>query len=689
MMRSDIAQHGSACSLVETTVSSHVHPMHSRRAWFLDPRSTSRIPLCLSCVILLAFTTFPIPCSGESRPDPDQIIAGGSQPSAVDFGSADTVHAAVLKAMQLAHRREFLQAETILRGILTRRPNETAALYQLAVVLSWDDQYDESLKAYRLLLQQQPTNVGLHFEIGRVLIWQAHETASRYLYQEAITEFRDLLNHRPNHVTAMKLLAQAYLGISEPRHAREHLKVALSWDPLDAEAACLLADAVCMTEGREQAVEVLWGHLENSSDATMVRWKLAEMLTRDGRLDEAAAQHKAILETDRAHLGSLLSLGNIMLWKGKLPEAEAYFRSAARSAPKSADPLLGLAQVDVCKGHWKDAARSYREAFEMRPQAEGFRSALRQMGWLSSSGFDLESVLLEPSRGLRRESYGGGFYMHVGQSSILRVGYTQSLFSEGHSGNLRRDDSWLDLSLPMTTWLVTKLRLIYSYFPAADADPLQGTLGWSGVVEIKPLSEMTLYGSVSHRPTELSLATIGSEYYTDTRGLGLDVALGCGLSIQASSSLEYPEGTYPIGYWNDYWKKWVTLEHIADESEHELGSAQVSLQISHLPAVHLRYRYDIRRVRGGSDLPYWVPSDYSQQTLSVDVAKADHGVFQLGVECHGSRVNEGSRWGGGGTAWLAVRVANRVELRIGGGLDRVGTSPRWESSNLRASFHVR
>jgi len=82
-----------------------------------------------------------------------------------------------------ASDKQYGRAETLLRDLLKRSPDDDEAHYRLAEVLSWAGDYDASLDIYRDLLRTRPDDVQLRRKYAFVLIWSGQR-------DQAIMELR-------------------------------------------------------------------------------------------------------------------------------------------------------------------------------------------------------------------------------------------------------------------------------------------------------------------------------------------------------------------------------------------------------------------------------------------------------------------------------------------------------------------
>jgi len=80
----------------------------------------------------------------------------------------------------------YEKAEFDYRQLLTELPTDLIVREKLADLLSWNDQYDESLQEYEIILRQSPDNIRVRRKYANVLMWAGQN-------QKAIEELKKTL----------------------------------------------------------------------------------------------------------------------------------------------------------------------------------------------------------------------------------------------------------------------------------------------------------------------------------------------------------------------------------------------------------------------------------------------------------------------------------------------------------------
>jgi YaiO family outer membrane protein len=100
------------------------------------------------------------------------------------------------------------EKENLLRGWLSHYPDDLEARFYLARVLSWQGNYQESLKQYEMLLQQFPQNADYLLGKASVLIWRNTPEQAIAVLEPAIAKNPDYVDLYRTKLRALQQWAQ-------------------------------------------------------------------------------------------------------------------------------------------------------------------------------------------------------------------------------------------------------------------------------------------------------------------------------------------------------------------------------------------------------------------------------------------------------------------------------------------------
>jgi len=141
----------------------------------------------------------------------------------------------------------------------------------------------------------------------------------------------------------------------------------LSQDPRNAEALCVLGNALCGLGGFTDAAQAYRGALAARPDYAEAQHNLGFALQNLGALSDAEAAYRHTLALQPESASALANLGDVLQRLERLEEAEATLRSALRIVPRHADAHNNLGIVLHRLGRETEALASFRRALDCKP----------------------------------------------------------------------------------------------------------------------------------------------------------------------------------------------------------------------------------------------------------------------------------------------------------------------------------
>jgi tetratricopeptide (TPR) repeat protein len=248
----------------------------------------------------------------------------------------------------LAHHRagRLPQAAAIYRQVLASQPNHTDCMFLLGIVSLEDGHPDRALDLFSRAVKLKPRNSAYHSSMAAAL----HALGRR---DEAIASYREALLHQPGNLDV-----QIQLGIllgecgdlaGEEAQYRLVLRQAPGADP---DVARVQVDA---------------------------RFKLANLLVRRKRLDDAISEFRQVLRQRPDFAAAHLHLGAALFDRSAFEESERCYREALRLDPAYAEAYCNLGGLLIKLGRLDEAEINLRHACKLR---SGFPEALNNLGHL-------------------------------------------------------------------------------------------------------------------------------------------------------------------------------------------------------------------------------------------------------------------------------------------------------------------
>jgi len=118
----------------------------------------------------------------------------------------------VTTAERQVQAQQLDAAEATLRAHLAGQPEDTAAQFLLARVLSWQGRPEQALPIYRRLLQHQPDNADYLLGEGQALLWAGHP-------QRALQSLERAAQLAPDYAEVQQVIQQARAALTVPSTA--------------------------------------------------------------------------------------------------------------------------------------------------------------------------------------------------------------------------------------------------------------------------------------------------------------------------------------------------------------------------------------------------------------------------------------------------------------------------------------
>jgi|HigsolmetaAR201D_1030396.scaffolds.fasta_scaffold12519_2 Tfp pilus assembly protein PilF len=360
------------------------------------------------------------------------------------------------------------QALAKLDRALQHQPDDAEALRSRAILLlDLNDPagWATAERDLRTLVQKNPEDAQLHFELGGSLLRQ-RKTA------EAVAEFKQAINHQKDFVNPRFPLAEISLAANRNREALAYAEEILALDPTsrrgrlihiaallqmrefakaraeladyrkrypndpeaelqmahvllgegkpaEAEAALRrlyrpkspdvrpmlgLAESLAQQQRPDAAKALLKAGLESYSNPAQIhgiRAALAEIALKSRQFDDAIAEYKAILNDVPKASDLHVRLGEAYRAKGDFASARISFTKAAEIDAGNVIALAALASLDERDGQWKEAEKKYRQALKLAPGNPAIENNLAYL--IARQGGDLEEALRLANGASRKE----------------------------------------------------------------------------------------------------------------------------------------------------------------------------------------------------------------------------------------------------------------------------------------------
>ena len=176
---------------------------------------------------------------------------------------------------------------------------------------------------------------------------------------------------------------EIYLGLGQIRspvhmaRGMDRLRSALpQWQGTSPEPYLQLALVQVESGDLDQAAIHLRRALEADPELAPARFRLGEVLRKQGRPDEAAEQYRHALRLNPGHAAAHNGLGLILKERKQVEAALEHFRLAVRSDLLSAEAHANSGTVFLQEGQAEEASREFHRALQIEPDNPGVYRSL-------------------------------------------------------------------------------------------------------------------------------------------------------------------------------------------------------------------------------------------------------------------------------------------------------------------------
>jgi len=262
---------------------------------------------------------------------------------------------------------------------------------------------------------------------------RAESYFNNHQYQEAIIEYKNVIQINDKHADAYYRLALAYLklgGLSNLQAAFGALNRTVELDKTNQDAQLKLGEMLLLgndpAKARERAELVLVSAPQNT-DGLILKGR---SLMNEKHFAEAAAEFKKAIELDPKNMRAYIDLSRAYLFSKDQAAAEAALNQALAINPRSTEILLAMGDLHVTTGKPDQAETAYKQALEIDPQNEQTYIHLVAFYQRGNKWAEIEATLnklaaLKP-QDEKPHLHLGDFFTALGQSDKALASYQRA-----------------------------------------------------------------------------------------------------------------------------------------------------------------------------------------------------------------------------------------------------------------------
>ena len=305
-----------------------------------------------------------------------------------------------ISGLKADEKKSFRQQIDQYREALKTSPNNPELLFKLAQFLSWDGQYDESIKIYEKLIDDNPQNVDALLGLASVFSW-------KQLYDKSIEVNKKILQLEPRNREALFNMGKVFFWKGDFETARKYYEAVLKINPQDGEVVQALAklDEIASQSGAEYASKNLndlekalqnnpndpdlhvalaqryiarteykkaLEHLEKAHTVAPQKLDIMILLARiyswDQQYQKSIQYYDLVLEKDPKNIEAQLGKGQVYSWTDRSNEAVALLKKLLKEHPENSEALISLGRVYGWKGNYEESIGAWRQVLKKDPK---------------------------------------------------------------------------------------------------------------------------------------------------------------------------------------------------------------------------------------------------------------------------------------------------------------------------------
>jgi putative PEP-CTERM system TPR-repeat lipoprotein len=252
------------------------------------------------------------------------------------------------------------EARAQLSSLLEKKPSDKKALTMLAYIQTSNNERDQALETYDIILKDHPTDLEALYKKGMLYVDKGR-------LDEADKIADKLTQGYPKMAEGYRLKGLVTFHKKDYAEAVSHLQKSITLQP-NLGAYYVLGMSHYLRNEPEQALSELQKALDIDQSLFQARVLMSTILLSKNRVDSAIAEIKKVIEkNDRLAVAHNI-LGNAYLAKGMYDEGMSELDRAIELDPELVDARMKKGLMDLAKGRQGEAESEFRAAVKAAPE---------------------------------------------------------------------------------------------------------------------------------------------------------------------------------------------------------------------------------------------------------------------------------------------------------------------------------
>lgn len=285
-----------------------------------------------------------------------------------------------MRIVQLyAIQQKFPEATALADHIVKDDPKNNDAIGMRAAlqVNSGDlTKIDAAISDLKTIVQRNPGNAFMHYELGRAYLRKAEKTNKADLVELGRIELETTVKDRPDFAPAKLILAQLQVQKQEFGKAVVTTEEVINSNPANMQAHLIRAVAWAHQKEYAKARNALQSMLKASPTQQDARFQLGEVYRMEGNYKDAEATFREFRKMSPGDPRAWAGLAQTFADSRRYKEAEAFLKDEVAADPKKEAARLKLGEIYKLDNQYDAAIEQYKILLKDHPQSSDLHAAI-------------------------------------------------------------------------------------------------------------------------------------------------------------------------------------------------------------------------------------------------------------------------------------------------------------------------